>query len=246
MNIEEAADLVAGAKYCVALTGAGMSTASGVPDFRSPGGVWSKRQPVQYQEFVASASKRREYWEMKTEFFHELRRARPNAAHRALADLDRAGRLSLLVTQNIDGLHQAAGHDPSRIIEIHGTNLFVECLSCHDRRDAGPVFDGFAETKIIPMCARCGGLVKPATISFGQAMPEVETRRAFAAARDADVLIAAGSSLVVFPAAGIPRECVEAGGKLLIFNRDSTPYDSIAAGVFHGELAETLPLLVRV
>ncbi|MBI3770874.1 MAG: Sir2 family NAD-dependent protein deacetylase [Deltaproteobacteria bacterium] len=229
------------ARSLVVLSGAGISTESGIPDFRSPGGLWSRYDPSEFtfQRFCANAETRRRYWEMGASLYPLLKRAEPNRAHRALAALERRGGLHRIITQNIDGLHQRAGNTPERVIEIHGTALEVTCLSCGARQDRDPVQARFAAGDLDPHC-ECGGILKPATISFGQAMPERETATAFADAAAADVFLVVGSSLVVFPAADLPAVALERGATLLIVNREPTLYDAAATLALHGTAGEIL------
>jgi NAD-dependent deacetylase len=244
--IRAAAHLLGAARDLVVLTGAGISTESGIPDFRSPGGIWSRYDPTEltYPRFCASAETRRKYWEMGAALYPVLKRAQPNRAHVALAELERRGGLRRIVTQNVDGLHQRAGSTPERIIEIHGTALEVACLTCGDRQDREPVQARFAAGDLDPRCG-CGGLLKPATISFGQAMPERETQAAFADAAAADVFLVVGSSLVVFPAANLPEVARDHGAQLVIVNREPTPYDDVADVVLHGTAGEILGAVVE-
>src|SRR5262249_13111239 len=194
--------------------------------FRSPGGIWSRYDPTKltFDRFCASADTRRQYWEMGNELYPALRDAEPYAAHRVLAALERRGGLRRLVTQNVDGLHQRAGTSARAIIEIHGTALEVGCLTCGERQDRAAVQARFADGEHDPRC-HCGGLLKPATISFGQAMPERETAEAFADAAASDVFLVIGSSLVVYPAAGLARAALESGAPLGVVHREPTPYD---------------------
>ncbi len=249
-DIAAAAEILGNAKRLVVLTGAGVSTESGIPDFRSPGGIWSKYDPREFtfDRFCASAEVRAGYWDMGASLYPMLRDAEPNAAHRTLAALERKGGLQRIVTQNIDGLHQKAGSSAERVIEIHGTALEVACLSCGWRTDRDSIQQRFADGDRDPHCD-CGGLLKPATISFGQAMPERETAMAFEDAEAADAFLVVGSSLVVYPAASIPGVAVEHGASLVIVNREETPYDTHAdvvlqgtAGVLLAEIAATLDL----
>lgn len=242
-SLPEAQELVAqfgsGAhRRIVALTGAGISTESGIPDFRSPGGIWSERQPVQYRDFVAGEDSRLEDWDRRFEMLDFFRRAEPNAAHRALTRLAVAGRLTALVTQNVDGLHQASGFPEDRLIEIHGNSTYARCLSCG-------LAAGIEEQKAhvdagrSPVCSHCCGLLKAAVISFGQQMPEDALRRAAEAACDCDLFLVLGSSLVVYPAAQLPALAVQGGAELVILNRDPTPLDALASTVIRTPLAET-------
>lgn len=226
----------------VAFTGAGVSTESGIPDFRSPGGVWSRYQPVDYRDFLASASARHEYWRQKAEGQADFTSAEPNAGHRALARLEAAGLLEAVITQNIDGLHQQAGSQ--RVLELHGTARQVACLDCQARFDAPPFVEQFRETGAVPVCPACGSqLLKHATISFGQGLPPDVLQQAFALCKRARVVLALGSSLVVEPAASLPRTAVEYGARLVIVNRDPTPLDERAAIVLRTSLGETLAAL---
>ena len=240
-KIDAAAALLGSARNLVVLTGAGISTESGIPDFRSPGGLWTRYDPTKltFDRFCSSAETRRQYWEMGNELYPALRDAQPNAAHRVLAALERRGGLRRIVTQNVDGLHQRAGSSAGAIIEIHGTALEVGCLSCGVRQDRGAVQARFAAGEHDLRCP-CGGLLKPATISFGQAMPERETAMAFADAAAADVFLVVGSSLAVYPAADLPRIAIENGAPLVIVNREPTPYDEHAEVVLHGRAGPTL------
>ena len=239
--VARAAQCLATARELVVLTGAGISTESGIPDFRSPGGLWSRYDPreLTFPKFCASAETRRLYWEMGASLYPTLKAARPNRAHLALAALERRGGLRRIVTQNIDGLHQRAGSSAAKVIEIHGTALEVACLSCGARGDREPVQARFAAGDLDPHCD-CGGLLKPATISFGQAMPERETAQAFADAAEADVFLVVGSSLVVYPAASLPGVAVERSIPLIIVNREETPYDADATCALHGSAGDTL------
>jgi NAD-dependent deacetylase len=230
---------VAASRRAVAFTGAGVSTASGIPDFRSPGGVWSRHAPVMYDDFLSSAEARRRYWRARREMYADFRGARPNPAHRALAELEARGRLLGVVTPNIDGLHQEAGS--ARVIELHGTNRRVVCVACGCDHDVGAVY---ASPDDAPACT-CGGPLKAATISFGQALDPGVLEAAFALARSADLLIVAGSSLVVQPAAALPVAAAAAGAAVVIVNRDETPLDGLAAAVVHGAVEEVLPALAR-
>lgn len=243
-RLHRAAALIRGAKRITVFTGAGISTESGLSDFRSPGGVWDRYRVVTYQEFLASADARQEYWRMKHDLYGELKQARPNRAHRALAALEQTGKLHCLITQNIDGLHQEAGNDPTRVIELHGSNRQAVCLNCGKTWPIAKIHESLAQTAYDPRCDECKGLVKPATISFGQAMPEQELLQAFAAAADCDLLLMIGSSLQVQPAASIPAVAHEEGAALIFMNRTETPLDHLATVIFREEIGDALERLM--
>jgi NAD-dependent deacetylase len=208
-------------------SGAGVSTASGIPDFRGPGGVWTRRRPVYYDEFLASEAARVEYWDYKLETWEIYQRARPNAVHDAIVALERAGKIICVVTQNVDGLHRRAGTSPARLVEVHGTDLLVECQTCHATSDPAPHFAQFKTTRRPPCCS-CGGPLKSATISFGQALRAGDLERAAAAATKADLVLALGSTLMVYPAASIPLLAAEHGIPYIIINRGATGHDDRA------------------
>jgi NAD-dependent deacetylase len=241
-EIERLAHLVRESSEIVALTGAGVSTESGISDFRSPGGVWDRYDPdeLSFQAFLGSEESRRTYWRFHREFYTPMKLSQPNNAHRALAELERMGKLRGIITQNVDNLHQRAGSSPERVIEIHGTAFKVKCLqceACYDREDIEKRLD---EGEAVPRCDACNGLLKPATISFGQAMPEREMLAAFELARASDLFIVLGSSLVVYPAANLPAAAVAAGAILAIINLTATPYDGRADVVIHAPCGETM------
>lgn len=235
--LEIARRLLAESRRTVAFTGAGVSTASGIPDFRSPGGVWTRHAPVMYDDFLASAEARGRYWTARREMWADFRNARPNPAHTALAQLEARGRLAGVVTQNIDGLHQQAGS--RSVIELHGTNRRVLCVACGRDHEPEPVY---ASPEQAPACA-CGGPLKAATVSFGQPLDPDVLAAAFALARSADLLIVAGSSLVVQPAAALPLAASKAGADVVIVNREDTPLDGIASVRLRGAVEELLPAL---
>jgi len=240
--MDAARDLLAARRRVVAFTGAGVSTASGIPDFRSPGGIWDRYRPVPIQEFLASEEARRRYWQYKRETYADFAGARPNAAHTCLARLEANGRLLGVITQNIDGLHQDAGS--RRVIELHGTNRRVDCLDCGRRYPAAEVQDRLNGGCELPLCDSCGGPLKAATISFGQALDPRVLAEAFDLARSADLLLVLGSSLVVYPAAAIPEMAASAQVPIVIINREPTPLDALAAAVVLGAVEEILPGLV--
>ena len=243
--MQDARELIAGAARIVGFTGAGISTESGVPDFRSPNGVWARNRIVDFQEFVSSEAGRIEYWRQKTAAWPAMRDARPNAGHYAFAELHRQGRLEALITQNIERLHQRSGVPAGKVLELHGTTTEAVCLTCGDRIASDEACRRIAGGERAPRCRPCGGLLKPATISFGQALPRDVLARAQAAVETCDLLLAVGSSLVVEPAASLPRAAGRAGARLIIVNRDPTPLDGMADAVVRGEIGAVLPALVR-
>lgn len=244
MKITEAKNLIAAAKKIVGFTGAGISTESGIPDFRSPNGVWANNRMIEFQEFISSRAGRVEAWRQKAIAWPEMRRAQPNAGHLAFVELEKRGKLIALITQNIDGLHQRAGHDAKKVIELHGTTAYAVCLSCGDRITMDAALARIEAGDLAPECEKCFGLLKPATISFGQAMPQTEMQRAAAACYECDVFIAAGSSLVVHPAASFPALAKQNGAALIIINRTPTPLDDIAELVVNEEIGKALPELI--
>jgi NAD-dependent protein deacetylase/lipoamidase len=219
-------ELLRASKQMLVFTGAGISTGSGIPDFRGPEGVWKRRQPVYYHDFMRSEAARIEHWDYKLEGWPAFRAARPNATHEAIARLDRAGKLVAVVTQNIDGLHARAGTPPERLVELHGTNSFVECQTCGRLSDPEAHFESFRKTRRPPVC-ECGGYLKPATISFGQNLRNEDLERAEAAAKAADLVVALGSTLSVHPAASIPLLAANRGVPYVIINRGPTDQDDL-------------------
>lgn len=222
----------------VAFTGAGISTESGIPDFRSPGGIWAQTQPVYFDDFLARADARYEYWRQKAVAHLDFDGSEPNSGHRVLAKWQNAGRLSAVITQNIDGLHQDAGS--RTVIELHGTARHIACLDCSGRWPAGPMVEQFVKTDAVPDCPDCGGRLKHATISFGQSLDADVLDEAIEHTQSATLYLAMGSSLVVEPAASLPRLAVQRGAKLVIINRDPTPLDDIAHAVIHASIGDTL------
>ena len=224
------------ARRAVAFTGAGVSTESGIPDFRSPGGVWAKSQPVMYQDFVARADARLEYWRQKSESHASMFQADPNVTHRALARWEELGLLRGVITQNIDELHQKAGS--GNVLELHGTAMKIACLSCEARFEADPLVKNFLESETVPACPKCEGHLKHATISFGQSLSPEVLDAAAAWSSEADLFLTLGSSLVVYPAAELPKIAKNRRAKLVIINRDPTPLDSYADLVVNAPLGE--------
>jgi NAD-dependent deacetylase len=236
-------EMIEGATRIVAFTGAGISTESGIPDFRSPGGIWTKYQPIYFDDFMASEEMRREAWRRKFATDETMAKAEPNAGHRALAKLVELGKITAIITQNIDGLHQRSGVPASKIIELHGNTTYATCLDCGQRYELAPIRKAFESNGTLPICEKCDGIVKTATISFGQAMPEIQMARAQDDTQNCDLFIVLGSSLVVYPAAGFPRIAKRRGAKLVILNRDPTDQDDDADLVLHGEIG---PIMSRV
>ena len=242
MNFEQATTLIARSSRIVGFTGAGISTESGIPDFRSPNGIWANNRMIEYSEFVNSRAGRVEYWRQKVAMWPEMRDAEPNAGHRAFAELERQGRLRAMITQNIDGLHQKAGN--TNVIELHGTTVECECLTCGARISMDEAVGRVKAGDPAPECDTCGGLLKPATISFGQSMPALAMKLAVEACLDCEVFLAVGSSLVVYPAASLPELAKQSGAALIIINRTPTPLDEIADLVINEEIGKALPALV--
>jgi NAD-dependent deacetylase len=232
--------LLAESKRAVVFTGAGISTESGIPDFRSPGGVWEKFKPVMYQDFVASDAAKREYWRQRFAREGAMLKAEPNRGHRAVEKLVRTGKVSSVITQNIDGLHQVSGVPEDRIIELHGNSTYASCLECAARYEIDPIRETFLKNETLPLCNHCGGAVKTATISFGQAMPEDAMRAAQIETLQCDLFLAIGSSLVVYPAAGFPLMAKEHGARLVILTRDPTDLDRYADLVLNDEIGPVL------
>jgi NAD-dependent deacetylase len=245
-KIDELGRMIADAKTIVAFTGAGISTESGIPDFRSPGGIWTRMRPIDFSDFLASAEMRRESWRRKFAIDPVIQKATPNAGHRALARLVEMGRMPAIITQNIDGLHQASGVPDDKVIELHGNGTYASCLDCRDRFELDWVREIFAADEQLPHCTSCGGIIKQATISFGQSMPEEEMRRAQEVTLSADLFIVLGSSLVVYPAAGFPVMAKRNGARYVIVNREPTDQDEIADIVINGEIGSIMGRAVGV
>jgi NAD-dependent deacetylase len=220
--------LIEASRRIAIFTGAGISTESGIPDFRGTNGVWTQMRPILFQDFLASAQARRETWRRRFAGDDTMRAARPNRGHQAVALLVAQGRAQAVITQNIDGLHQASGIPEDRVIELHGNSTYATCLDCTTRHEIAELRAAFEQDGEVPPCRACGGLVKTATISFGQSMPEEPMRRAQAEALAADLFLVLGSSLVVQPAASFPELAKRAGARLVIVNLQETPLDPIA------------------
>ena len=231
--------LLAASRSAVVFTGAGVSTESGIPDFRSPGGIWTKYQPIDFREFMSSEEARRETWRRKMAVDEAVSLAEPNRGHRAIAHLIEQGKVASIITQNIDGLHQRSGVAGDKVIELHGNGMYAACLDCAKRYELAEVFAGFKVNEEPPVC-ECGGFIKSATISFGQPMPFEAMRRAQAESENCDLFIAIGSSLVVYPAAGFPAVAKQNGARLVILNREPTDMDYLADLVVNLEIGPTL------
>ena len=245
-QVDDLERMIAEAECMVAFTGAGISTESGIPDYRSPGGIWTKFRPIDFGDFMASAEARRETWRRKFASHETLRKATPNAGHRALARLVEKGKMAAVVTQNIDGLHQASGVPDAKVIELHGNATYAACLDCRKRYELDWVREIFAVDERLPICTACGGIIKTATISFGQSMPEAEMERAREVTMAADLFIVLGSSLVVYPAAGFPIMAKRNGSRLVIVNREPTDQDELADLVINAEIGATMSRAVGV
>jgi NAD-dependent deacetylase len=245
-STKQLAELLDEAARAVVFTGAGISTESGVPDFRSPGGVWSKMRPIYYQEFVASEEKRREAWQRVFSGTMGWTGAKPNGGHFAVARLVAQGKVSSVITQNVDNLHQESGVPAEQVIELHGNASYATCLDCGLRHELEVLKQTFLGRDEIPVCRDCSGLVKTATISFGQAMPQDKMERAERETLACDLFIVLGSSLVVFPAAGFPLLAKENGAKLVIINREETEQDRYADLVIHDSIGKVMSAVIPV
>ncbi|MGH8993254.1 MAG: SIR2 family NAD-dependent protein deacylase [Acidimicrobiia bacterium] len=248
VTTETVAEWIAGARSVVALSGAGISTDSGIPDFRGPKGVWTTNPSAEKLSdlgyYMAEREVRVAAWQGRLE--HPAWTARPNAGHLALAELERLGRLDTLVTQNIDGLHQRAGSSPATVVEIHGTIREVVCMACGERADMQGALDRVRAGEEDPPCRTCGGILKSATISFGQSLVPEDLERAQRAAGGCDLFLAVGTTLTVYPVAYLPQEALTAGARLVIVNADPTPYDGRAHAIFSEPIGKVLPRLVEL
>ena len=245
-DVAELRRLLRASRRAVVFTGAGISTESGIPDFRSPTGIWARTKPILFQDFIASAEARREAWRRKFASEPTMRAAAPNRGHRAVARLVRDGKASAVVTQNIDGLHQASGVPEDRMVELHGNATYAHCLDCGRRYEIDALRDAFERDGDVHGCADCGGLIKTATVSFGQPMPEEAMRRAEAETLAADLFLVLGSSLVVHPAAGFPAMAKRNGARLAIVNNEGTGLDRIADLVVRRGIGEAMGAAVGV
>jgi NAD-dependent deacetylase len=244
MSRARLARMINDARSVVVFTGAGMSTESGIPDFRSPGGVWSRMKPIQFQEFIGDPARRREAWERVFSGAAGWTGASPNDGHRAVARLVQAGKVSAVITQNVDNLHQDGGVPDDQVIELHGNASYARCLACQTRHELVDLREPFLKGGVIPACRACGGLVKTATIAFGQQMPQGPMQAAEDETLACDLFLVLGSSLVVYPAAGFPLLAKRNGAQLAIVNREPTPLDDHADLVLHDEIGPVLAEVV--
>lgn len=244
-QLQDAIELLQHARQIAVLTGAGISTESGIPDFRSPGSPWLEQPPISYKDFISSAEARRRYWQSRRSLSGRVREAKPNAAHRALAALEQIGKLHGLITQNFDGLHQDAGNSPERIVELHGTSREAACTLCGARSSMVELQARIDAGEADPTCSLCGGYLKSATILFGQRVPEQALARAKEMATTGDLFLVVGSSLKVTPAASMPRLAVAHDIPLIIINLQPTPLDDYADVVMHDYAGAVLPALVE-
>lgn len=245
-QLDDMCELMQQATRMVALTGAGISTESGIPDFRGPASPWREHPPVSYHAFLHSAEARQEYWRSRKALSQQVAAARPNAAHQALARLEQKGVLSGVITQNFDGLHQDAGHSPERVIELHGTSRFAGCTLCGARSSMAELQQRIDRGEIDPRCLLCGGFLKSATILFGQRVPETALARARELTVSCDLFLVVGSSLKVTPAASLPHQALSRNVPLIIINLQPTSFDTLADVTVHEKAGEILPRLVAM
>jgi NAD-dependent deacetylase len=243
-NVAALAALLRQSRRAVIFTGAGMSTESGIPDFRSPGGIWTKMMPVEFQDYIRDPEARRVSWQRRFEMEETWNQVQPNDGHRAVGELVASGKVSHVITQNIDALHQAGGVPEDKVIELHGNTRHAKCLDCGVRVEIPDIRAHFEAHGDAPDCADCGGIVKTATISFGQPMPEGEMARAETASLACDLMLVLGSSLTVFPAASFPLLAKRNGARLAILNRNETPQDRFADLVINAEIGPTMRAVI--
>ncbi|HEY5679988.1 MAG TPA: Sir2 family NAD-dependent protein deacetylase [Pseudomonadales bacterium] len=246
-DVDAFRELIEAAGNVVFFTGAGISTESGIPDFRSPGtGLWNKIKPIEFQDFVASEDKRREYWQRHFTGERPMANAKPNKGHDGVQRLIASGKATAVITQNVDNLHQDSGIPEDQVIELHGNASYATCLACGTRYELADLEQQFHRHGNVEPCGRCGGIVKSATISFGQAMPDAAMLRAQAATEACDLMIVIGSSLVVYPAAGFPEYAKRRGAGLVILNREETPLDPFADLVLHRDIGPTMSYVTGI
>jgi len=245
MRLAEFAGELRSCRDVVFFTGAGISTESGVPDFRSPGGVWTKYQPVYFQDFVSSEAARIQHWRLKKATYELYKKVKPNIGHYAIRDFEKRGQLLGLITQNIDGLHGIAGVSDEKLVELHGTDRLVTCLSCHKQFQPSDIYEALGDEFTAPTCYACGGFLKSANVSFGQSMPVDKMKRAQEWSEHAKIFIVLGSSLQVQPAASFPVVAKQSGALLAIINRDETPLDDLADFIHRGAIGEFFNQLLK-
>ena len=244
MDLDEFAGQLRKSRNVVFFTGAGISTESGVPDFRSPGGVWTKYQPVYFQDFISDEAARVRHWKLKKETYELYKNVKPNIAHIAIAEFEKRGKLLGLITQNVDGLHSAAGVSKDKLVELHGTDRRVSCLDCQKDFPAAAIYENLGDDFTPPTCDACGGFLKSATISFGQSMPIEAMKQAEVWSERAELFIVLGSSLQVQPAASFPVIAKRRGSFLAIVNRDETPLDDLADFNHRGSIGDFFKELI--
>ena len=240
MSLEIFQNILSESSNTVVFTGAGISTESGIPDFRSPTGIWTKNKPIEFKDFLSSEEIRVEFWKRKFTVDLTISKAKPNAGHMIISELNHIGKVSKIITQNIDNLHQISGVPEENVIELHGNTTFAKCLDCDLRYELNSIKKLFEQTNNPPYCKNCSGIIKTATISFGQSMPKEEMLKAEKASLSCDLFIAIGSSLKVYPAASFPLVAKKNGSKLIILNREGTDLDKYADLVIHDEIGEFL------
>ncbi len=245
-NMTRFAKLLENSERIVFFTGAGISTESGIPDFRSKGGIWEQFKPVMFQDFIENADCRNEYWRQRFFRHDDMIQAEPNRGHRAVSSLIQRGKASAVITQNTDGLHQKSGVPEKKIIELHGNSTYATCLTCNSRHELEWIREMYLNDGLAPDCPECGGIIKTATVSFGQPMPKDKMRAAQIETLACDLMVAVGSSLKVFPAASFPITARQNGAQLIILNRDPTDLDKYANLVLNKEIGTTLGDLVGV
>jgi NAD-dependent protein deacetylase/lipoamidase len=244
-RIQDAIELLQPARRVVALTGAGISTESGIPDFRSPGSIWLEQPPVSYHDFISKGEARQQYWQTRHALSSRVAEARPNTAHNALAEMERHGILAGIITQNFDGLHQDAGNSPARVIELHGTSRSAACTLCGTRSSIEELQARIDSGEQDPQCPRCGGYLKAATILFGQRVPEAVLTSARQLADTCDLFLVIGSSLKVSPASLLPHRAIRRNIPLIIINLQPTPLDDVADVIFHEKAGIVLPQFIE-
>ena len=240
MSLEIFQNILSESLNTVVFTGAGISTESGIPDFRSPTGIWTKNKPIEFKDFLSSEEIRVEFWKRKFAVDLTISKAKPNAGHMIISKLNHIGKVSKIITQNIDNLHQMSGIPEENVIELHGNTTFAKCLDCDHRYELNSIKKLFEQTNKPPYCKNCSGIIKTATISFGQSMPKEEMLKAEKASLSCDLFIVIGSSLQVYPAASFPLVAKKNGSKLVILNREGTDLDRYADLVIHDEIGEFL------